>query len=133
MSQGNLEIVRRSTDAYNRRDLDGFMGHWAPDAVVDWSSSHGFEAGVYRGSEEVREFVKRFLDAFEEIRFELVDPVEVRDGLVLAENVAYMRGRDGVRVEARSAWLVTLANGKQTALTLYQSKREALEAAGLLE
>jgi hypothetical protein len=28
---------------------------------------------------------------------------------------------------------VTLANGEQTALTLYQSKREALEAAGLLE
>jgi ketosteroid isomerase-like protein len=133
MSQENVEIVRRSTDAYNRRDLDGFMEHWEPDAVVDWSRSHGFEAGVYRGSEEVREFVKRFLDAFEEIRFELVDPVEVRDGLVLAENVACMRGRDGVQVEARSAWLVTLANGEQTALTLYQSKREALQAAGLSE
>jgi ketosteroid isomerase-like protein len=133
MSEENVEIVRRNTDAYNRGDLDGFMEDWAPDAIVDWSSSHGLDTGVYRGRDEVRALVKGFFDAFEEVRIELVDPVEVRDGLVLAENVAYMRGRNGVRVEARSAWLVRFANGKQTALTLYQTKREALEAAGLSE
>ena len=37
MSQENVEVVRRSTDAYNRRDLDGVLENWAPDAVVDWS------------------------------------------------------------------------------------------------
>jgi hypothetical protein len=38
MSEENVDFVRRATDAYNRRDLDGFMQNWAPDAVVDWSS-----------------------------------------------------------------------------------------------
>jgi hypothetical protein len=33
MSQENVQIVRRSTDAYNRRDLDGIVENWAPDAV----------------------------------------------------------------------------------------------------
>ena len=76
----------------------------------------------------------RFSEAFEEIRFELVDdPVELKDGLVLAENVAYLRGRDGIEVEARSAWLVTFRDGQQTSLTLHQTKQEALEAAGLRE
>jgi ketosteroid isomerase-like protein len=134
MSPENVEIVRRNTDAYNRGDLDGFIEDWAPDAVLDWSNSHGFDAGVYRGRDEVRAFVERFRESFDDIRIELIgDPIEVRDGLVLADNVTYLRGRDGVRVEARSAWLVTFANGEQTGLTLYQTKRDALEAAGLSE
>jgi ketosteroid isomerase-like protein len=133
MSQ-NVEIVRRNTDAYNRRDLDGFMEGWAPDAVVDWSSSQGWDADVYRGRDEVRAFVQRFLEAFDEIRIELIDgPTEVKDGVVFAENVTRLRGRDGVEVEARSAWLVTFRDGQQVSLTLYQTKREALEAAGLPE
>src|SRR5687768_11545371 len=95
MSQENVEIVRRSTDAYNRRDLDGILENWAPDAVLDWSNSHGFDAGVYRGHGEIREFLQRFLATWEEVRFELVDgPVEVEDGLLVAENVANLRGRD---------------------------------------
>jgi ketosteroid isomerase-like protein len=134
VSQTNVEIVRRNTSAYNRGDLDGFMEDWAPDAVVDWSRSRGIDGGVYRGHDEVRAFVQRFREAFDEVRIELVDdPVEVKDGLVFAENVTYLRGRDGIEVEARSAWLVTFRDGEQTSLTLYQTKREALEAAGLRE
>jgi ketosteroid isomerase-like protein len=134
MSQENVEVVRRNTDAFSRGDFDGFMEDWAPDAMVDWSNSRGPDAGVYRGLGEVRAFAQRFNEAFEEIRIELVDdPVEVKDGLVLAENVAYLRGRDGIEVQARSAWLVTFRDGRQTSLTLYQTKQEALEAAGLSE
>ena len=50
---------------------------------------------------------------------------------MLVENVAYMQGRDGIEVQARSAWLITFRDGQQTSLTLYQTKQEALEAAGL--
>jgi ketosteroid isomerase-like protein len=134
MSEENVELVRRSTDAYNRRDLDGFLENWAPDAVVDWSNSRGFEAGVYRGHGEIRAFTQQFLAAFDEVRIELLaDPVEVQDGLLVAENVTYLQGRDGIEVEARSAWLITIRDGEQTSLTLYQTKQEALEAAGLSE
>jgi ketosteroid isomerase-like protein len=133
MSQENVEIVRRSTDAYNRRDLDGILEHWAPDAVVDWSNSHGFDAGVYRGHGEIRAFWQRLLEAFEEVRIELVEPIEVEGGPLIVENVAYMQGRDGIEVQARSAWLITIRDGETTSLTLYQTKQEALEAAGLSE
>jgi ketosteroid isomerase-like protein len=130
MSEENVEIVRRNTDALNRGDFDGFMEDWAPDAVVDWSKSRGPDAGVYRGHGEVRAFAQRFTEAFEEIRIELVDdPVEVEDGLLVVENVTYLRGRDGIDVQARSAWLITFRDGEQTSLTLYQTKLEALEAA----
>jgi len=134
MSQENVEIVRRSTAAYNRRDLDGWLEDWAPDAVVDWSNARVFDAGVYRGHREIRAFAEEFLGTWDEVRIEIVDgPVEVRDGLLIAENVAYVRGRDGIEVQARSAWLITIRDGEQTSLTLYQTKQEALEAAGLSE
>ena len=35
MSQENVEVVRRSTAAYNRRDVDGILENWAPEAVVE--------------------------------------------------------------------------------------------------
>jgi hypothetical protein len=48
---------------------------------------------------------------------------------VVVENVAYLRGRDGIEVRARSAWLIAFRDGQQTSLTLYQTKQEALDAA----
>jgi hypothetical protein len=68
MSEENVEVVRRNTDAFSRGDLDGFMEGWAADAVVDWSNSRGFEAGVYRGRSEMLSFARRFHEAFDEIQ-----------------------------------------------------------------
>ena len=135
MSQESVEqLIRRATDAYNRRDTDGFLEEWAPDAVVDWSNARTFEARVYRGHDEIRAFMEGFLAVWEEVRIVIVDgPVEVEDGLWMLENVTYMQGRDGIKVQARSSWLITIQDGKQTSLTLYQTKQEALEAARLSE
>ena len=77
MSQENVEVVRRAIDAYNRGDLDGTLENFPPDAVWDWSNSRGLEAGVFRGHGEIRAFMQRFLATFDEIRFEIDDPVEV--------------------------------------------------------
>jgi ketosteroid isomerase-like protein len=133
MSQENVERIRRGFAAYNRRDLDGWLGEWAPDVVVDWSNARSFDAGVYRGHDEIRAFAERFFAAFDEVRYEIEDPLEVRDGLFLVENVAYLRGRDGIEVKARSAFLITIEDGQTTSLTLYQTRQDALEAAGLSE
>jgi ketosteroid isomerase-like protein len=134
MSQENVEIVRAGFAAYNRRHLDGILENWAPDAVLDWSNSRGLDAGVYRGHDEIRAFMQRFLATWDEVRIEIVDgPVEVEDGVLITENVAYLRGRDGIDVQARSTLLATIRDGEQTSLTLYQTKQEAFEAAGLSE
>jgi ketosteroid isomerase-like protein len=133
MSLENVEIVRRTADAYNRHDLDGIVEHWAPDAVLDWSNSRGLEAGVYRGHDEIRAFTQRFLATWDEVRLEMGEPMEAADDVLVVENVTYLRGRDGIQTQARSAWVLTFRDGQQTSLTLYQTKQEALEAAGLRE
>jgi ketosteroid isomerase-like protein len=133
MSEENLEIVRSRFAAFNRRDLDGVLRNWSPDAVLDWSNSRGFEAGVYRGHSEIRAFWERFLSAFESVRIEILDLREVGKGRLVADNVAYLRGRDGIEVQARSSFLITVRDGTTTSFTLYQTTQEALEAAGLPE
>jgi ketosteroid isomerase-like protein len=133
MSLENVEIVRRTTDAYNRHDLDGIVEHWAPDAVLDWSNSRGLEAGVYRGHDEIRAFTQRFLATWDEVRLELGEPMEAAADVLVVENVTHLRGRDGIETQARSAWVLTFRDGQQISLTLYQTKQEALEAAGLRE
>ena len=134
MSQENVELVRRGFDAYNRRDLAGLLENWAPDAVVDWSRSRGFDAGVFRGHDAIRAHWQRLLESFDEVRIEVVDPIEeVEDGLLVVENLGYLRGRDGIEVQTRSALLITIRDGQTASFTLYQTKQEALEAAGLRE
>jgi ketosteroid isomerase-like protein len=113
--------------------VDGWLENWAPDAVVDWSNSRGPDAAVYKGHDEIRTFTQRFLAAWNDVRIEIDDPTEVEDDLLVVENFAYLRGRDGIEPQARSAWVITFRDGQQTSLTLYQTKREALEAAGLSE
>ena len=133
MSRENVEIVRRGTDAYNRGDLDGLLENWAPDAVVDWSRSRGFDAGVFRGHDAIRAHWRRLLAAFDEVRIELVDPIGVEGDLLIVENLGYLRGRDGIEVQTRSALLITIRDGELTSFTLYQTKQEGLKAAGLRE
>jgi len=134
MSQENVELVRRGFDAYNRRDLAGLLENWAPDAVVDWSRSRGFDAGVFRGHDAIRAHWQRLLESFDDVRIEVVDPIEeVEDGLLVVENLGYLRGRDGIEVQTRSALLITIRDGQTASFTLYQTKQEALEAAGLRE
>src|SRR4029079_18534588 len=96
MSEKNVEIVRRATEAYSRGDLDEALASWSADAVLDWSNSRGLEAAVVRGRDEIRAYMEQFLEAFEEVRIELEDVFEADEGVVIVENLAYFRGRDGI-------------------------------------
>ena len=128
MSRENVDAVRRATQAFSDRDV-GFLENWATDAVLDWSRSHGLDADIYRGHAEIRAFAERFWEAFQDLRVELLDLVEVEEGVVVADHCTHLRGRDGVEVQARGAWLITFRGSRQTSLTLYQTEQEALEAA----
>jgi ketosteroid isomerase-like protein len=52
---------------------------------------------------------------------------------VVVPNTAHVRGREGIEVIARSAFVFTVENGQITRLRLFQERAEALEAAGLRE
>ena len=132
MSQENVEIVRRSLDAWNQRDLESWRTFVHSDLEVDWSRSRAPFRGVYRGLSRVETFWDVFWSAFENVQIETHGFTEIGSEVVVP-NTAHMRGRDGFEVTARSALVFKVEDGQITRLRMFQEQAEALEAAGLSE
>jgi ketosteroid isomerase-like protein len=132
MPQENVEIVRRVLDAISRADIDAAMESTSEDFEVDWSNSRGLLSGVYRGRGRARAALKSFLGPWDSLRWDPEELIELDDDRVLTVSQLRMRGHgSGVEVSAGGASIWTVHEGRVAALKLYQSKAEALEAAGL--
>jgi ketosteroid isomerase-like protein len=132
MSQENVELVRRGIAAYNRRDFEALRALNAPGMELDWSASRGPEAGVYQGLDEVIDFYRNFLGAWDEVNIQPDEFIESGDSVVVP-NTAHLRGRDGIETVARSTLVFELRGARIARICLFQEKHEALEAAGLRE
>jgi ketosteroid isomerase-like protein len=130
MSEENVEIVRRSIEAWDRRDLRALMTPYRSDAEVDWSRSEGPFKGVYRGHDGIQTFWDLLWSMFEEGHLETHDFRQVGSDVVVP-NTARFRGREGIEVSARTVLVFTLERGQITRLRLFPNLNEALEAAGL--
>ena len=131
MSQENVEVVRRGIEAFNRRDLKTWLTTFRSDAEIDWSRSRGPLKGVYRGHSELEVFWNGWL-TFDWGELETYDLAEAGSEVVVP-NTAHMRGRDGIEVEAKSAFVFTVEGKLTTRLEMFQKEAEAVEAAGLSE
>jgi len=69
---------------------------------------------------------------FEDVQLEADDYTETASEVVVP-NTTRFRGRDGIELVARSAFVFTVRNGKISRLRMFQGRGEALEAAGLSE
>ena len=135
MSQENVEIMRRASDAFNRGDVDGVLEGLDPE--IEWHPLlqvlFGGEATVYRGHEGTREFQRDLDEAFTELQ---VKQSEFRDLGERVIAIGHLRGRgreSGATTETAIVWLVEFKNGKAIRVREYLDPKEALEAAGLSE
>ena len=132
MSQENVEVVRRVSDAYNRRDVEAMLDELHPE--IEWypwlQVQLGGGATVYRGHQGVRDGVRDGEDAFSEVRAELS---EVRDLGDRAFAIGHLRGRgkeSGAITESAIAWIVEFRSGKVIRVREFLDPEKALEAAG---
>ena len=130
MSQENAEVIRAAVDALNRRDVDAALKDFAPDAEYDVSRALGPFHGIYRGLDEIRRVIEEFAEPWESQRWEVKEFIEASEQVV-TPCTNYLRGRDGIEVQARVAFLWTIRDGRVTRLCFYQERQEAREAAGL--
>ena len=100
---------------------------------VEW---HGYthlpESGALTGRDEVRVWLERFLDAWEELEIDVTELIEIGDQVVALVRFQGRGKGSGVQVEGGAdahVWMVR--DGKVAAVKLYQGTREALEAVGL--
>ena len=131
MSQENVEIVRAFIDALNREDLEAALKHLGSDSELDFSRAVGPVSGVFK-LDQVRALLDEFFGMWEAVRFEVDEIVEAGD-LVVALWTGHLKGRDGIEVQARTAWVWTIRDGTVERVCFYQERQDALEAVGLSE
>ena len=131
MSEGNVEVVRRGYEAFNRGDFDGMIAEFAPTfRYMATGAIPGF-AGVYRGPEDwSREFVGWFGE-FEDPHVEITELIDAGDK-VLVQITAWGRGKQSGVESGWHLWqLWTLRDCKIIRGVGFTNRDEALEAAGL--
>ena len=127
-----MDLVRRSLDAWNRRDLSAWSASFHPAGELDWSRARGPFKGVYTGSREREAFWEIFWSTFEDVHIETHGFTEVGSEIVVP-NTAHIRGREGIEVVSRTGFVFTVENGQITCLRMHQGRDEAFESVGLRE
>ena len=131
MSQENVEVVKAAYDAYNREDWDAAFKDVAPGFAADFSRAVGPWRGVF-GLDQIRRVVREFRETWESARQEPHEFIEAGD-LVVMPGTQHVKGRGGIEVVARAAFVWTIRNGAVERVTMYQERQDALEAVGLSE
>jgi hypothetical protein len=132
MSQENVEIVRRGYEHFSRTgelDRDTFDA----DPVFDNSNAVFADPGVYRGFDRIGKWLIAQGEMWESQRYEPEEFIPIGVDQVVVPQKIVSVGRDGVEVVAHTAVLFKLLGGKVTYWKNFQTKTEALEAAGLSE
>jgi ketosteroid isomerase-like protein len=133
MSQENVEVVRSFFEAWNADDFNTARELCDLELEIDRSSSIGPEARIYRGIEETERFWHDWRTTWEVWHSDIAEYIDAGDDVVVLGR-AYGRGRDGgVPVEANISQVLTVHQGRIVRSRLFQTRSEALEAAGLSE
>ena len=133
MSQEKVEIVKRLYGAFNRDDFDAGLALCDSEVVIDRSNSIGPDARVYRGHPGLEEFWNEWKRAWADARWEIDECIDNGANVVVLGRL-YARGAaSGASVEANVSQVVVIRGGKVLSSKLFQSRSEALEAAGLSE
>jgi ketosteroid isomerase-like protein len=135
MSRENVKIAREVFDrAFVRWDLDGALQLIDAQGVMDWSASLAPYRGIYHGHAEIRATWQQWKDAWDEWTPEVIEAIEIDSDKVVVVTLIHARGKgSGVPVQAGGASIWTVRDGKVTHVKLFQSRAEALEAAGFAE
>jgi ketosteroid isomerase-like protein len=130
VSRENVEIVRELYDAWNRGDFDAAWRRCDAELVSDRSRSI-VDRRIYRGTKEVEQFWNDWKSVWETARWEIDEYIDAGDDVVVLGRFHGRGVNSGASVEANVSQLMTVRNGKLVRGVLFQSRSDALQAAGL--
>jgi ketosteroid isomerase-like protein len=131
MSQDNVEVVRRSYEAYMRGDMEAALA--AFDPMVETFDHDIPDAGEYRGFEGLLRWQADWERSWESWRWEPKEYIDAGERVVAVLHVHAKGRQSGVDVERLDGAVYTMREGKCVRLDYYGSKEQALEAVGLSE
>jgi ketosteroid isomerase-like protein len=131
VSERSIEIVREVIDAFNSGVIERILAVVHPEFEGVVPPQFSAEPDTYRGHDGIRRYLRTFVDAMDEIRFEPERFWEGGNAVVVTMRLS-ARGRlTSIPVEQRFAQVWTVRDGLAMSVCSYASLSEALEAAGL--
>lgn len=131
----NLDVVRKSFDAYNRGDVDGLLDIYAPD--VEFLPDASFpESTLMRRSDAVRPWLQGIATAWVEgtARFSTLELFEADDGRVVHRGEWGGVGlASGVDLTQSLSSVHSIRDGRISQIEWFFDHAEALKAVGLNE
>jgi len=136
MTQANdrIELVRRGTELFNRREFEQSLGLLSVDSAFEWDTTTVVPDGrVYRGMSEIEAYWSDVLSRWREFR---IEPEEFRageDAVVMLGSLHGTGAESGVPIV--SPWHQVWRFRGETPVRCenYGDRDEALRAAGLTE
>jgi ketosteroid isomerase-like protein len=124
----SLELVKIALQAYGSGDSEIALALAAPLIRWDERASRP-DSDLVWGHDKVQRAMRRYLDSWDEYRFDLEDVAEVGPGKVVGICRERGKPKDGTAVDRRFGGLWIVEEGKITAWATYPTPREAVRAA----
>jgi len=124
----SLELVRIALQAYGAGDCEIALA--LADPLIRWDERASRPDGdlVWK-KEDVQRAMRRYLDSWEEYRFDLEDLAEVGPGKVVGICRERGKPKQGSTVDRRFGGLWVVEDGKIASWTTYLTPKEAVRAA----
>jgi ketosteroid isomerase-like protein len=133
--QENVDVVRRSCEAWARGDLVAWLETLDPEIV--WDSSHfegWLETSVFRGRDEVRGFlVDEWLASWDRYEARVEEVTEAGDRVLVLWQQSMVGAGGGVPLVVHTAQVCSVHEGRVTRIDNYTDQAEALKAVRLEE
>jgi SnoaL-like domain len=124
----SLELVKIAVQAYGNGDCEIALA--LADPLIRWDERASRPDGdLVWGHDDVQRAMRRYLDSWEEYRFDIEEIAEVSAGKVVG--ICRERGRDsnGITVDRRFGGLWVVELGKIVSWSTYLTPKEAVRAA----
>ena len=131
MSQENVEIVKEFSQLFEKGDRDDWREYFDPNVIWDTSASGMPGATVYHGHQGVERFFRDWLGTWADYEVEFREYIDAGDAVVVVFRQSGTGRGSGVKTEHDFFAVYDLRESKVVRYRQYQSREEALEAAGL--
>jgi ketosteroid isomerase-like protein len=129
MSEENVGRVREVLEAIGQFDLSRLTD--LTDPAVEWRSFFAmFQAGEYHGHDGIAQYIDDIRGAFEVLRPEADDLLDVGDVVIAVGRICYEGKESGVEAEAEAGWVFKFRSGKLLLFRAFKDPAEVLEAVG---
>jgi uncharacterized protein len=130
MSRENVERLVQGYASFNEGNSTALLEFLAPDFVYrPRSELPGNEPIV--GREQFEQVLRELWEVFAGVRFEVEEVIDLDDRIVAVIRQTSRGRSSGLSIDQRVTHVLELEDGRATALRVFTTRSEALEAVGL--